>query len=89
MPLNSTPRMNKGITDEQLEKLKAKDGTCFENARKNNELTFTLVEHDLTSPMIIVDWIRYNLRNCRAEKLHQALDVAIAMAHSPKRRHAD
>lgn len=72
-----------------LEELKALDGTCFQKAKTAGELTFSLREQDMSSPQIICEWIKYNIRTCPPEKLHNALAIAIHMAKSPKRKHAD
>ena len=77
------------MVNDPIDVLKETDGQCFEKAKKAGELTFTVVEHDMTSSLVIVDWIKYNLRNCRPEKLHNALERAIIMARSDLRRHAD
>jgi hypothetical protein len=60
-----------------------KDDNCFIKAKARGQRTFTLVEQDMLSPAVIGEWIKLALINgTSAEKIHQAVDDAIAMRDS-------
>jgi hypothetical protein len=65
------------------------DKTCFEKAQHRGDQTFTLVGRDISSPRVICEWIKENIATCPEDKLHEALNRAIAMCNLPGRRQAD
>lgn len=65
------------------------DAGCFARAKARGQRTFTLVEQDLTSPSVIAEWVKLNIETAPPEKLHDALETAIAMRSWPDRKQAD
>jgi hypothetical protein len=72
-----------------MEVNKQRDRDCFAKAVSRDQLTFTVVEQDMSSSKVICEWIKENIETCPAEKLEHALAVAIKMREYPKRKHAD
>lgn len=66
-----------------------RDCACYEKAQKRGDHTFTLVGQDRTSPRVIAFWILENMENAPAEKLRCALEDALAMRDTHKRKWAD
>jgi len=62
---------------------------CYITATARGQRTFTLVEQDLTTPAVICEWIKLNIETAPAEKLIDALAIAIKMRNYPRREHAD
>ena len=62
---------------------------CRQKAIARNDLTFTLVGQDLSSPRTIAFWILENIHTAPAEKLQSALTKAIRMRSLPNRKPAD
>lgn len=63
---------------------------CLKKAQERGDVCFTLVEQDLSSPVVICEWIKQNIETAPIEKLQTALNRAFYMAHSDKaRKHAD
>ena len=62
---------------------------CRQKAVKRNDLTFTLVGQDLSSPETIAYWILKNIETAPEEKLKGALDKAIRMRALLGRKKAD
>jgi hypothetical protein len=69
-------------TTEQAELAKKMDRKCFDKAVARGEQTFTLVEHDPTAPLTILEWIKLNWKTAPVEKLRDAFEDALAMEHS-------
>lgn len=67
----------------------ARDMNCYEKAMSRGQKTFTLVEQDMSSPFVIIEWIKCNIMTCPAQKLRDALETAIAMREFPKRKLSD
>lgn len=67
----------------------ARDMNCYEKAMSRGQKTFTLVEQDMSSPFVIIEWIKCNIMTCPAQKLRDALESAIAMRDFPKRKLSD
>lgn len=65
------------------------DAECFARAKSRGQLTFTVVEQDISAPETICYWIGRNILTAPPEKLRLALDRAIAMRDYPGRKHAD
>src|SRR6267143_1717035 len=63
--------------------------TMNKKANERNDLTFTLVGQDLSSPRTIAFWILENIHTAPAEKLQSALTKAIRMRSLPNRKPAD
>jgi hypothetical protein len=86
-----TPELQKAVEDsvKQRSIAQAMDDGIRDRAVKAGEQTFTLVEHDKTSPRVICFWIMENLETARPEKLVDALLDAIAMQRSAIRRHVE
>lgn len=67
---------------ETKQKHRQRDFKCHEKALQAGELTFTLREQDMTSPFIILEWIKLNFKTCPNEKLIEAFENALAMKDS-------
>jgi hypothetical protein len=75
---------------EQRDVARKIDNRCFEKARSRNQMTFTVVEQDITAPYTILEWIRLNWATAPVEKLRDAFENALAMQHSEiEKKHAD
>lgn len=61
---------------------------CYEKAKAKGQLTFTVVEQDLTAPLTILEWIRLQIDKQGAgapeHKLRDAFDDCLAMLYSTK-----
>lgn len=66
-----------------------RDANCYTKAVERGQRTFTLVAQDVSAPVVIAEWIKQNIMTCPVEKLHQAIEDAVAMRDYPKRKHAD
>lgn len=55
------------------------DNEYFRKAKERGDVTFTLVGQDLSSPVVICEWIKQNILTCPMDKLYEALDRAIEM----------
>jgi hypothetical protein len=62
---------------------------CRQKAVERNDLTFTLVGQDLSSPETIAYWILRNIETAPEQKLRGALEKAIRMRALPNRKKAD
>ena len=73
---------------QEKQSARKRDAECFRKAFDKDELTFTVVEHDPTSPKTILFWIMENFETAPAEKLRDAFEGALAMQFStiPKKR---
>ena len=58
-------------------------------AKNRNDITFTLVGQDLTSPRTIAFWILENIETAPEEKLVHAVRVAVNMRDKFGRKQAD
>lgn len=67
------------------------DQRCFARAQARGDETFTLVGQDLSSPIVICEWIKQNIHTAPDQKLRDALNDAIRMKNLPaeKKKHAD
>lgn len=72
---------------EQKELAKKMDNQCYQKALARGEQTFTVVEHDPTAALTILEWIKLNWKTAPVPKLRDAFEDALAMEHSevPKR----
>jgi hypothetical protein len=80
-PENATP---KPMSDVQWDEVKTQ-----QKAKERQDLTFTLVGQDRSSPKAICFWILENIDTAPREKLEGALDKAIRMRDLPNRKIAD
>lgn len=71
-PNNVTVRTNHQVKDQK----------CSEKAFNKGQLTFTLIEQDKSSPLVIADWIKQNIMTAPASKLYDAIEIAVAMRES-------
>jgi hypothetical protein len=69
--------------------MQAKDRKCMAKAIEKDELTFTLVEHDKTSPRTVAFWIMENIETAPSHKLHEALEFCLHAREHANRRNAD
>lgn len=67
---------------EQKQVNRKHDNVCYQKAFARDEMTFTLVERDITSPRTILFWIMENFATCPVTKLRDAFEDALAMQHS-------
>ena len=62
------------------------DSQCYEKAKARGQQTFTVVEQDITSPLVILEWIRLQIdkQGGRAPeaKLRDAFEDCLAMLYS-------
>lgn len=65
------------------------DHSCFEKGKANGEQLFTLRSQDASMPIVICEWIKYNIETASRDKLHHALDDAIRATKWPNRKPAD
>lgn len=76
-------------TVEAAREAHLRDKRCQENANKRGQVTFSLVEQDVTSPRTIAYWILENIESAPAAKLYDALESALVMREFPNRKRAD
>lgn len=60
------------------------DTQCHARAKVRGQRTFTLVEQDLTTPEVICEWIKLNIKTCGWNKLLEALQSAYMIAQESK-----
>lgn len=51
---------------------------CYDKAAPDEPL-FVLRGQDRSSPEVVIEWIKCNIRNASDKKLHEALDAALEM----------
>lgn len=51
---------------------------CYDKAAPDEPL-FVLRAQDCSSPEVVIEWIKRNIRNVPNKKLHEALDAALEM----------
>lgn len=61
---------------------------CLAKAAED-EMLFVLRGQDITSPYIVLEWMKLNFANCPADKLREALECALTMRDTPNRKAAD
>lgn len=61
---------------------------CLAKA-KDDEMLFVLRAQDMTSPFIVMEWIKMNFHNCPKEKLQEAFNCALEMREYKDRKVAD
>ena len=75
--------VNDGAPGPEQKQLNRKhDNACYRKAFERNEMTFTLVERDRSSPRTILFWIMENFATAPPEKLRDAFEDARAMQFS-------
>lgn len=61
---------------------------CIKKAGDDEPL-FVLRSQDISSPLLILEWIKVNFETCTEEKLQAAFKTAMEMRNWPNRKHAD
>ncbi len=62
---------------------------CLAKA-KDDEMLFVLRAQDITSPIVVLEWMKLNFNTCPTEKLREAFECALEMKNQPgKRKTAD
>lgn len=56
---------------------------------KDDEMLFILRAQDVTSPIVVLEWIKLNFNTCPEEKLREAFECCLSMRRSPYRKTAD
>lgn len=51
---------------------------CLAKA-SDNEMLFILRAQDVTSPLVVLEWMKLNFNNCPESKLREAFECAIKM----------
>lgn len=59
-----------------------RDNDCHVKAVARGQMTFTVVEQDLTAPETILEWIKLNWKTAPVAKLRDAFETALAMQYS-------
>lgn len=59
-----------------------RDDQCRAVAESRGQMRFTLIEQDISTPIVIAEWIKQNIMTCTPSKLHDALETALAMRDS-------
>lgn len=67
---------------------KAEGVPCYDKAAQTEPL-FVLRAQDLSSPGIVITWIRANIYTASDEKLRGAFECALKMRNRPYRKVAD
>lgn len=73
-----------------MEKLKEiySDDSCL-NKAKDNEMLFVLRGQDMTSPQVILEWIKVNFNHLPEDKLNEAFNCALKMKETKGRKMPD
>lgn len=74
---------------ERSEKRMSKKPGCYEKAVSTGQKSFTLIEQDYSAPETICEWIKLNINAAPAEKLREALDIALGMRSYVPRKTPD
>jgi hypothetical protein len=77
------------MTTKPFDSVQWDEVECHKKAKQRNDLTFTLVGQDQSTPRTICFWIMENIETCPAGKLVNALTKAIAMRELNNRKKAD
>lgn len=56
---------------------------------KDDEMLFILRAQDMTSPTIVLEWIKLNFQTCPEEKLKEAFECALEMRRHSGRKQPD
>lgn len=62
--------------------------TCIAKAAED-EMLFVLRAQDISSPLIVLEWIKENFFSCPDEKLREAFECALEMKGWKERKVAD
>lgn len=73
-----------------MEKLKEInfDDSCLSKA-KDNEMLFVLRGQDMTSPQVVLEWIKVNFNHLPEDKLKEAFNCALKMKETKGRKMPD
>jgi hypothetical protein len=61
---------------------------CLEGL-DNDEPYFALRGLDVSSPIVVIEWIKLNFHTCPDDKIREAFELALAMKNYPKKKIAD
>ncbi len=78
--------MNK---DEARKANQVQDGDCYTKAKARGQMTFSLVEQDMTAVQTIAFWILLNVNSAPEEKLRAAFDDMMVMREFKGKKKAD
>jgi hypothetical protein len=62
--------------------------TCLKKAAED-EMLFVLRAQDISSPLIVLEWIKQNFHTCNNDKLLEAFECALEMKDWAERKLAD
>lgn len=65
-----------------------KSDSCLKKAA-DDEMLFVLRAQDISSPLIVLDWIRWNFLSVGEDKLREAFEAALEMKRWKHRKQAD
>jgi hypothetical protein len=65
------------------------DGECFLRAKLRGDCTFTLVGQDISSTVVVCEWIKQNIETAPEEKLREALEFCLYARTKKNRKPAD
>ncbi len=55
----------------------------------DNEMLFILRAQDITSPLVVLEWIKLNFNTCPSHKLREAFECALEMRNHDDKKRAD
>lgn len=61
---------------------------CLDKAAPDEQI-FVLRAQDVSSPHLVMEWIKMNLETCPEDKLRQAFETALKMLKHKNRKLAD
>lgn len=61
---------------------------CLAKAADDERL-FILRAQDISSPLVVLEWIKYNFTTCPENKLREAFECALQMKKFPSTKTAD
>ena len=64
------------------------DNSCLNQAGEN-EFIFVLRGQDISSPLVVLEWIKLNFETASKDKLKKAFNTALNMRETLKRKIAD
>jgi len=64
------------------------DDSCL-NQAEDNEFIFVLRGKDISSPLVVLEWIKLNFETAPKDKLKEAFNCALNMLETVRRKTAD
>lgn len=61
---------------------------CLAKA-KDDEMLFILRAQDISSPIVVLEWMKLNFETCPEDKLREAFNCALEMKRQNVRKRAD